>query len=79
MWVDNHLRLFVFNSFTLAHATFLSSNQTNSKKCLLQPFWLNAAGHLINRQTRERVGQKAAPNILDLAAGRGTGGRNLPC
>lgn len=40
-------------------------------------FWLNAVGHLMNRQTRERVRQKAAPNILDLAAGRGTGGRNL--
>ena len=42
-------------------------------------FWLNTAGHLINRQTRERGGQKAAHNILDLAAGRGTGGRDLSC
>lgn len=34
-------------------------------------FWLDAAGHLMNRQTREKVRQKAAPNILDLAGGRG--------
>lgn len=42
-------------------------------------FWLDAAGHLMSRQTREKVRQKAAPNILDLAGGRGTGGRNLSC
>lgn len=32
-----------------------------------------------NGQTRKRVRQKATPSILNLAAHRRTGGRNLSC
>jgi hypothetical protein len=45
-------------------------------------FWLNAAGYSIkifSSQTRKGIRQKAAPNFLNLAVGRGTGGRNLSC
>lgn len=71
MQFHSHLRLpyLLFICACPFNIPFFHSNKFEELSAVA--FWLNAAGHLMNRQTRKRVRQKATPPFLNLAAGRG--------